>query len=57
MKTRIGSMNALYPMPVVLVGTLVKGTPNFITVAHVGILNANAPHLVSIGLGKVHFSI
>ena len=56
MKTRIGSMNALYPMPVVLVGTLVKGTPNFITVAHVGILNANAPHLVSIGLGKVHFT-
>lgn len=56
MKTRIGSMNALYPMPVVLVGTLVEGTPNFITVAHVGILNANTPHLVSIGLGKIHFT-
>jgi trans-aconitate 2-methyltransferase len=56
MKTRIGSMNALYPMPVVIVGALVNGTPNFITVAHVGILNANAPHLVSIGLGKVHFT-
>jgi trans-aconitate methyltransferase/flavin reductase (DIM6/NTAB) family NADH-FMN oxidoreductase RutF len=56
MKTRIGSSNALYPMPVVLVGALVEGKPNFITVAHVGILNANAPHLVSIGLGKVHFT-
>ncbi|HEY9159521.1 MAG TPA: methyltransferase domain-containing protein [Desulfomonilia bacterium] len=56
MKTRIGSINALYPMPVVLVGALVGGKPNFITVAHVGILNASAPHLVSIGLGKVHFT-
>jgi trans-aconitate 2-methyltransferase len=56
MKTRIGSINALYPMPVVLVGTLVDGKPNFITVAHVGVLNANTPHLVSISLGKIHFT-
>ncbi len=56
MKTKIGNMNALYPMPVVLVGTLVDGKPNFITVAHVGVLNANAPHLVSISLGKIHYT-
>lgn len=43
-------------MPVVIVGATVKDKPNFITVAHVGILNASAPHLVSIGLGKVHYT-
>lgn len=56
MKDKIGSMNALYPMPVVVVGALVKGKPNFITIAHVGILNASSPHLIAISLGKVHYT-
>jgi len=56
MKNRLGSMNALYPMPVVIVGALVKGKPNFITIAHLGILNANAPHLISVSMSKSHYT-
>jgi flavin reductase (DIM6/NTAB) family NADH-FMN oxidoreductase RutF/trans-aconitate methyltransferase len=56
MKKRLGSMNALYPMPVAIVGTMVKGKPNFITIAHFGILNANAPHLISVSMSKSHYT-
>lgn len=49
----IGPVNALYPMPTTLVGATVNGKPNFLAVAHVGILTHN--HL-SIGLGKIHYS-
>ncbi len=56
MKRKIGSQNVLYPMPVTIVGTLVDGKVNFLNVAHVGILNAGAPHLISLGMGKRHHS-
>ena len=56
MKKKIGSQNVLYPMPVTIVGTLVNGKVNFLNVAHVGILNAGAPHLISLGMGKRHHS-
>jgi flavin reductase (DIM6/NTAB) family NADH-FMN oxidoreductase RutF len=56
MKIKIGSQNVLYPMPVTIVGALVNGKVNFLNVAHTGILNAAAPHLISIGLGKVHYT-
>ena len=49
----IGPVNALYPMPTTLVGATVKGKPNFLAVAHVGILTHQH---VSIGLGKIHYS-
>ena len=52
----IGPVNALYPMPTTLVGTLVNGKPNFLTVAHVGILNHGTPQYLSIGLGRIHYS-
>lgn len=52
----IGPVNALYPMPTTLVGTTVNDKPNFLTVAHVGILNHGTPQYLSIGLGKVHYS-
>lgn len=52
----IGPVNALYPMPTTLVGTTVKGQPNILTVAHVGILNHGTPQYLSLGLGKVHYS-
>ena len=52
----IGAVNALYPMPTTLVGTTVKDKPNFLTVAHVGILNHGTPQYLSIGLGKMHYS-
>jgi flavin reductase (DIM6/NTAB) family NADH-FMN oxidoreductase RutF len=50
---KLGPFNALYPMPTTLVGTVVNGKPNFLTVAHVGILTH---HHLSIGLGKTHYS-
>ncbi|MDJ0667237.1 MAG: flavin reductase family protein [Desulfobacterales bacterium] len=52
----IGPVNALYPMPTTLVGTMVKGKPNFLAVAHVGILNHGHPQYLSIGLHKSHYS-
>lgn len=41
-------------MPVTIVGAMVNDKVNFINIAHVGILNASAPHLISLGMGKVH---
>ena len=35
---QIGSVNAPYPTPTTLVGANVNGKPNFITIAHIGIL-------------------
>ncbi|MEW5910269.1 MAG: flavin reductase family protein [Thermodesulfobacteriota bacterium] len=50
----IGPVNALYPMPTTLVGATVGGKPNFLAVAHVGILNHGKPQYLSIGLAKIH---
>jgi flavin reductase (DIM6/NTAB) family NADH-FMN oxidoreductase RutF len=52
----IGPVNALYPMPTTLVGATVDGKPNFLAVAHVGILNHGTPQFLSIGLHKSHYS-
>ncbi|RJP85615.1 MAG: flavin reductase family protein [Desulfobacteraceae bacterium] len=52
----LGPINALYPMPTTLVGTTVNGKPNFLAVAHVGILNHGTPQYLSIGLHKSHYS-
>lgn len=52
----IGPVNALCPMPTTLVGVTVNDKPNFLAVAHVGILNHGTPQYLSIGLGKVHYS-
>lgn len=52
----IGPVNALYPTPTTLVGATVNGKPNFLTVAHVGILNHGTPQYLSVGLGKVHYT-
>ncbi len=52
----IGPVNALYPMPTTLVGTVVEEKPNFLAVAHVGILNHGTPQYLSIGLHKSHYS-
>ncbi len=52
----IGAVNALYPMLTTLVGATVNDKPNFLTVAHVGILNHGTPQYLSIGLGKVHYT-
>ena len=52
----IGPVNALYPMPTTLVGATVNNKPNFLAVAHVGILNHGTPQYLSIGLAKFHYS-
>lgn len=52
----IGPVNALYPMPTTLVGAMVNDKPNFLAVAHVGILNHGTPQYLSIGLSKSHYT-
>ena len=51
MKTQLGGMNVLYPTPTVLVGAIVDGKPNFLTIAHIGIVNHAKPFLISLSLG------
>jgi len=53
MKTKLGSQNVLYPSLTVLVGAMVRGRPNFITIAHVGILTHSH---ISLGMNKVHYT-
>lgn len=53
MKQQIGAVNALYPTPTALVGAMVEGKPNFITIAHVGIMTH--AH-ISLGMGKSHYT-
>jgi flavin reductase (DIM6/NTAB) family NADH-FMN oxidoreductase RutF len=53
MKEKLGAVNALYPTPTVLVGATVNGKPNFITIAHIGIMTHNH---ISLGMGKPHYT-
>lgn len=41
MKTKLGAKNLLFPMPTILVGANVAGKPNYITIAHCGIVAMN----------------
>ncbi len=53
MKIKMGALNGLYPMPTTLVGALVNGKPNFLTIAYVGIMTHTH---ISISLGKMHYT-
>ncbi len=53
MKRQLGAVNCLYPMPTVLVGAMVNGRPNYITIAHVGIVTVN---VISISSHKSHYT-
>jgi len=53
MKTKLGARNCLYPMPTTLVGATVSGKPNFVTIAHVGIMDLGS---VSLGMAKAHYT-
>lgn len=53
MKKNIGKKNALYPMPIAIVGTEAEGKPTFLTIAHVGIMDHTT---LSISSGKIHYS-
>lgn len=52
----LGPVNALYPMPTTLVGANINGKANFLTVAHVGIMNHGDPQYLSVGLNKSHYT-
>ena len=55
----IGGKNALYPSLTTIVGAEVDGKPNWITVAHVGIMNhayGEIPQYLSIGLISLYKS-
>ncbi|CAG1003339.1 MAG: flavin reductase family protein [Candidatus Methanoperedens sp.] len=56
MKKKLEALNCLYPMPTVLVGTVVNGRPNFTTIAHVGIMNVGKQNYISISSWKGHYS-
>ncbi len=53
MKEKLGPANALYPTPTTLVGAMVNGKPNFITIAHIGIMTSTH---ISLGMGKGHYT-
>ena len=56
MKKTLNAINVLYPTPTVLVGAMVDGKPNFITIAHVGIVNHARPYLISLSSAKAHYT-
>lgn len=53
MKEKLGATNALYPTPTKLVGATVNGKPNFITIAHVGLMTRNH---ISLSMVKTHYT-
>ena len=52
-KIKIDNNARLYPMPVVVVGAVVDGKINYLTVAWVCRLNLNPP-MIGVALGKTH---
>jgi flavin reductase (DIM6/NTAB) family NADH-FMN oxidoreductase RutF len=53
MKVEVGAKNCLYPLPTTLVGARVNGKPNYITIAHVGIMDLES---ISLGMAKTHYT-
>ena len=53
MKKEIGSTLALYPTPVVVVGTEVNGKINWLLVAHIGIIGHDR---IMLSMHKAHYS-
>jgi flavin reductase (DIM6/NTAB) family NADH-FMN oxidoreductase RutF len=53
MKIKLGPKNCLYPLPTTLIGATANGKPNFIAIAHVGIMDLGS---VSLGMAKTHYT-
>ena len=53
MKKSLGAKNCLYPMPTTIVGAIVDGKPNYIAMAHMGIMDFTS---VSMGMNKNHYT-
>jgi flavin reductase (DIM6/NTAB) family NADH-FMN oxidoreductase RutF len=56
LKIKLNGINVLYPTPTVLIGAIVDGKPNYITIAHIGIVNHARPYLISISSAKAHYT-
>ncbi len=53
MKKKIGNALALYPTPLVVVGTMIEGKPNWVLVGHIGIIGHDR---VMVSLAKPHYT-
>ena len=53
MKKQIGNVLALYPTPLVVVGAIVNGRPNWALVGHVGIIGHDR---VLLSMAKPHYT-
>ena len=53
MKKNIGNALALYPTPLVVVGTMVDGKPNWVLVGHLGIIGHDR---VMVSLAQTHYT-
>jgi len=56
MKKDLGPATAMYPSLTTIVGAVVNGRPNFLAVAHVGIMNHGQPQYISVGINKSHYT-
>jgi flavin reductase (DIM6/NTAB) family NADH-FMN oxidoreductase RutF len=54
-KKNLGDKSCLYPYPITILGAMVNGKPNFMTLAFIGIVNAN-PGMVAFGCNKRHYT-
>ena len=53
MKKDLGSVLALYPTPLVVIGTKVNGKPNWVLAGHVGIMGH---YHIMVSLAKAHYT-
>lgn len=53
MKKNIGSVIGLYPAPLAVIGTKVKGKPNWVLVGHMGIMGHNR---IMVSLASAHYT-
>ena len=53
MKVKLGAKNCLYPMPTTIVGANVNSKPNYIAIAHVGIMDHGS---ISVSLNRAHYT-
>lgn len=53
MRKNLGSVIAMYPLPMAVVGSEQNGRVNFNAIAHVGVMDF---HTLSLSMGKMHYS-
>ena len=52
-KIKLGPHPYIYPMPTVIVGSLVDGSPNFLTISYIGVVQ-HTPPMISVTLINKH---